>query len=114
MVTTDIVERMQSCLDQLAIPLTVVWVPDSNATKHGSIDLSSKTLLIFDEKEKEAWLTFEHEVYEFKFREVTAAYRTIINSLIESVEKLVYQRKEQFLEFIPKVVNVVRNKRTQK
>ena len=107
-VNNDTVERMQSCLDKLSIPLTVVWVPDRNATKHGSIDLSSKTLLIFDEQKKEAWLTFEHEVYEFKFRDVTAAYRTLINSLIESVEKLVYERKEIFLEFIPKFRKIIK------
>ncbi len=111
--TVDTLERMQSCLDNLSIPLTVVWVPNKNTGKHGEINLNSKTLLIFDEQEKEAWLTFEHEVYEYKFREVTAAYRTLIISLIESVEKLVYQRKEQFLEFIPKVIKVVRKKRTQ-
>ena len=101
------VERMQSCLNKLSIPLTVVWVPDKNATKHGSIDLNSKILHIFDENEKEAWRTLEHEVYEYKFREVTSAYRTLINSLIEGVEKLVYERKEHFLEFIPKVKKIL-------
>jgi hypothetical protein len=107
-VKSDTVEQMQSCLDKLGIPLTVVWVPGRTATKHGSIDLSSKTLLIFDETEKEAWLTFEHELYEYKFREVTAAYRTLINSLIESVEKIVYERKETFLEFIPKFRKIIK------
>ena len=107
----DTVERMQSCLDKLSIPLTVVWVPDRNSTKHGSIDLSSKTLQIFDENENEAWLTFEHEVYEYKFREVTTAYRTLINSLIDGVEKLVYDRKEHFLEFIPKVSEIIKTEK---
>ena len=92
-VNNGTVERMQFCLDKLSIPLTVVWVLDRNATKHGSIDFSSKKMLIFDENEKEAWLTFEHEVYEYKFRELNSAYRTIINSLIEKLEKLVYERK---------------------
>lgn len=101
---------MQSCLDKLGIPLTVVLAPNSNATKHGSIDIKSKTLLIFDEKEKDVWLTFEHEIYEYTFRKVTAAYRTLINSLIENIEKLVYQRKEKFLEFIPKVRELLKNK----
>lgn len=100
---------MQSCLDRLGIPLQVVWVPNGRVDTHGKIDLSSKILLIFDEKENEAWLTFEHEVYEYKFREVTGAYRTLINSLIEYIEKLVYERKEQFLEFIPKLKEILMN-----
>ena len=109
--TNDIAEHMQSCLDRLGIPLTVMWVPNGKADKHGAINLSSKTLLIFDENENEAWLTFEHEVYEFKFREVTSAYRTLINSLIDGVEKLVYERKEQFLESIPKVNEAIRKEK---
>lgn len=47
----DTEKRMQSCINKLNIPL-IVWIPDQNATKHGKIDLNSKTLLIFDEKEK--------------------------------------------------------------
>ena len=100
---SNTVERMQSCLEKLNISLPVVWIPDRNAIKHGALDLNSKTILIFDENEKDAWLTFEHEIYEYKFREVTAVYQTLINCIIESIEKLVYDRKEHFLEFIPKV-----------
>jgi len=110
-VNKDTVEQMQSCLDKLGIPLTVVWAPNSNSTNHGSIDLSSKTLLIFDENEKEAWHTFEHEIYEYKFREVTSAYRPVINALVESVEKLVYQRKENFLNFITEIVEIIEKTR---
>lgn len=66
-VNNDTVERMQSCLDTLSIPLTVVWVPNRNTDKHGEINLNSKTLLIFDDNEKEAWFTFEHEVYDINF-----------------------------------------------
>jgi hypothetical protein len=48
-----------------------------------------------------------HEVYEFKFKEVTFAYRTLVNSLIEAVEKLAYERKEEFLEFLPRLPQVM-------
>lgn len=78
---------------------------------HGQIDLISKTLLIFDKKENKTWQTFEYKVYEYKFREVTVAYRTLINSLIEGVEKLVYARKEHFLEFIPKVSEIIKTEK---
>lgn len=103
--------KMQNCLDQLGIPLKVMWIPKGNSSKHGEID--SSCLFIYDRDEREAWLTFEHEVYEFKFKEVTYPYRTLINSLIEAVEKLTYERKEKFLEFLPKIADVIKEKRFQ-
>ncbi|MCJ7762750.1 hypothetical protein MUP38_04760 [Candidatus Bathyarchaeota archaeon] len=77
----------------------------TNSEKHGEIN--SNCLFIYDRDECEAWLTFEHEVYEFKFKEVTYPYRTLVNSLIEAVEKLTYGRKEKFLEFLPQISKVV-------
>jgi hypothetical protein len=97
--------RMQSCLDQLGIPLKTTYIPKTNSSKHGEI--SSNVLFIYDKDEREAWLTFEHEVYEFKFKEVTYVYRTLVNSLIETIEKLAYERKEKFLEFLPKIQEII-------
>lgn len=102
---TDLELKMQRCLDRLGVPLKAVWVPRVNSAKHGEIN--SSCLFIYDGDEREAWLTFEHEVYEYKFKEVTYAYRTLINSLIEAVEKLTYERKEKFLEFLPRIFRVI-------
>ncbi len=55
--------------------------------------------------------TFEHGVYEYKFKEVTRAYRAVINGLIGAVEKLAYERKEGFLELLPRVSEVIRQER---
>jgi hypothetical protein len=101
----DLESKMQKCLDRLGVPLKVMWIPKASSGKHGEID--SNRLLIYDKSEQEAWLTFEHEVYEYKFKEVTYAYRTLINSLIEAFEKLAYERKEKFLEFLPRISQVV-------
>ena len=49
----------------------------------------------------------KHEVYELKFKKVTFPYRILVNSLIEAVEKLAYERKEKFLESLPKVSEVI-------
>lgn len=101
----DLELKMQRCLDRLGVPLKAVWVPRVNSAKHGEIN--SNCLLIYDKEESEIWSTFEHEVYEFKFKEVTYGYRTLVNSLIEAVEKLAYERKEKFLEFLPRISQVV-------
>jgi hypothetical protein len=60
---TGVEAKMQSCLARLGIPLKVVWMPQDNAL-HGEI--KSNCILIYDRNESEAWLTFQHEVYEFK------------------------------------------------
>jgi hypothetical protein len=107
----DIVSKMQSCLDRLGVSLKVVWTPKADSSKHGEI--SSNCLLIYDQDQEEAWLTFQHEVYEYKLKEVTGVYRTLINSLIEGYEKLAYDRKEQMLEFLPTVARIVSEEKAQ-
>ena len=104
-------EQMQNTLDKLAIDLTVVWVPQGNNPRHGEIEASSRTLFIYDVDEQQAWDTFLHEVVEWKLKEVTGVYRQIINSLIEALEKVAYRNKEQFLEFLPKVMETVSKQR---
>ena len=103
--------RMQKCLNRLGIPLKVLWTPKTDSAKHGEI--LSGCLLIYDENELDAWATFEHEVYECKFKEVTYAYRTVINGLIDAVEKLAYDRKERFFEFLPRVSEVIREEQAR-
>ena len=93
--------KMQAILNTLGIPLTVVWVPDTHQNKHGEI--KSSTIFIYSPSESDAWNTFTHEIVEFKLKDVTSTYRTIINTFIEALEKLAYERKEQFIEFLPKL-----------
>ena len=101
--------KMQNCLERLGVPLKVLWIPKPNSDKHGEIN--SNILFIYDKDWREAWLTFEHEVYEWKFKEVTYPYRALVNSLIETVEKLAYERKEKFFELLPKVAEVIKEEK---
>ena len=106
----DVESRMQRCLDRLGIPLKVLWSP-KESDKHGVIRESR--LLIYDQEEAETWLTFEHEVYEFKFREVTIIYRSLFNCLVGGYEKLAYEKKERVLEFLPKITKIISKARAQ-
>jgi hypothetical protein len=101
------VDRMQECVNRLGISLEVAWLPNSEKDKQGEIVLASKTLFIYSPSESEAWQTFIHELLEYKIKDVTQGYRLIINSLIEVVEKMTYERKERFLEFVPFLVQEV-------
>ena len=103
------IAQMQDCLNRLGIPLEVAWVPNPEKDKHGEIVLSSKTLFIYAVSEGEAWQTLIHEVLEFRLKSVLGHYRNVINGLIEIIEKSCYQQKEEFLEFIPRVLEEVKN-----
>ena len=92
-------ERMQKLLDELGVPLTVAWVPKSQNMKHGEIDKASQTIFIYDVDPEEAWKTLIHEILELKLQDYTRVYRTIINGLIEVLEKTAYAQKEEFLNF---------------
>jgi len=100
---------MQRALVRLGIPLRVVWIPDKRNGKHGEI--RSNTLFIYDNDAEEAWSTFQHEVYEFKFKQVTHPYYALVNSLIDVFQKLVYERKEDFLAALPRIDEVIAEER---
>jgi len=108
----EVTIRMQNCLDRLGIPLSVVWAKDSSKRVHGEIEESSRTIFIFDETESEAWATFTHEILEFRLKDVTKTYRSIINGLIEVFERVAYEKKETFLESVPEILKTVEEQRT--
>jgi len=54
-----------------------------------------------------SWATLIHEVLELKIRPLLSFYRSLVNTLIEFIEKHVYQEKEKFLESLPEVVTVL-------
>ena len=62
-------KEMQEYLSGLAIPLTILWTPKANGSKHGEI--VSSALFIYDKDLDEAWCTLEHEILEFRLKEVT-------------------------------------------
>jgi hypothetical protein len=99
---SQIKEQMQEVLDHLGISLTIVWMPNSNKPIHGEI--KQNTMYIYDEHQSDALTTFMHEVVEYKLKELTRVYRVLVNCLIEGYDKLSYQEKEKFIDFIPKLI----------
>ena len=107
----ETIKRMQSVLDKLGVSLIIVWISKPHAKVHGEIEASSRTLFLYDSDLEQAWRTLIHETLEWKLKRVTRVYRTIINSLIESLEKVAYQQKEEFLEFLPEVFKLIEEER---
>lgn len=97
--------KMQRCVTNLGIQLRVVWAPKPDDNKHGEV--RGDCLLIYDGEENEAWRTLYHEIVEYRLKEVTGVYRSLVNQLIEGYEQLAYQRKEQFINFLPRVSTAI-------
>ena len=100
-------QAMQWALDKTGIPLTVIWKPNPNCDRHGEIEVSSGILFLYDVDPQQAWETFQHELLEWKFKRASRVYRVTVNALIEALEKIVYQNKEQFLDCIPHILKTV-------
>lgn len=102
--------QMQDCVNCLGLSLKVIWKPDDSKSIHGEI--RSNVIIIYCSDEQEAWNTLMHEITEYKLENVTRPYRLLINSLIETLEKSVYAEKEQFIDFLPRMVITVNEKRS--
>lgn len=105
-------KQMQDCLNQLGINLVVLWTPNESKSVHGEI--KGNVIFLYDSEKAEAWSTFTHEVTEYKLQAVTRPYRILVNNLIEAVEKSIYAEKEQFIEFLPKMIEVVKQRQVEK
>ena len=105
-------KQMQDCLNQLGINLVVLWTPNKSKSVHGEI--KGNVIFLYDSEKAEAWSTFTHEVTEYKLQAVTRPYRILINNLIEAVEKSIYAEKEQFIEFLPKMIEVIKQRQVEK
>ena len=98
--------RMQECLNSLGINLKVLWQPDCTKTVHGEI--KGNVIFLYDAEASEVWQTFAHEVTEYKLQAVTRPYRILVNNLIEAFEKSIYCEKEQFIDFLPKMIDSIK------
>lgn len=102
--TRSIEQRMSEVCSKLGLPFKIVWTPDASRSDHGKIDLKNQVILIFDLNEKDAWITLIHEILELKIRPLLQFYRSLVNTLIEFIERHVYQEKEKFLESMPETM----------
>ena len=64
-------------------------------------------IFLYDAEVSEVWQTFAHEVIEYKLQAVTRPYRILVNNLIEAFEKSIYCEKEQFITFLPKMMEPI-------
>jgi len=100
-------ERMNQVCARLGLPFKAVWTPNPSVKDHGKIDLKNQVILIFDLNEKDAWITLIHEILELKIRPLLQFYRSLINSLIEIIERIGYRQKEKFLQSLPETMTIL-------
>jgi hypothetical protein len=99
--------RLQEVLEALNLPLKVIWAPCSNRAIHGEI--KQETIFIYDENKEDAIETFQHELYEYKFKEVTHLYMAMTNALLEILQKEIYSRKKAFFDSLPSLQRAIQS-----
>lgn len=106
----ELEERMNRTLDSVGLRgWTAIWDPDHSKERRGESFPRSRTILIHDEEPDEAMETLLHEVLEVKMRPMLHPLFETVNGLIEVIQKLVYQQKEQVLdEVTPLLVQALR------
>jgi len=93
-------DRMNMLLERLCVPLRAVWLPSDNAEDHARIIPEKGLLMVYDKDESEAWVSFFHEILEFRLRCLLNPYRALVNKLIEFIDGQVYGEKEKVLDAV--------------
>ena len=88
----------------------VLWEPDIKTEFKGECFPDDMSILISGRPE-DAVETLIHEILEIKLRPLLGAYMSAINQLMTLVDKLLYSKKERFLQDItPLMVQAIQDK----
>ena len=100
--------QMQDCLNQLGINLVVLWKPDNQK----AFTAKSRAMLFFSTILRKAkhGARLHMRSLNISYRLLHEPYRILVNNLIEAVEKSIYAEKEQFIEFLPKMIEVIKQR----
>lgn len=110
----DIEEKMNDILDELGLRgWKALWVPDKDMCIRGKIELTNKTVCIYDVDPSNAWETLIHELLELKLRTLIKPYREMTNLLIGHIESLIYSEKEKLIDELPNILEVVTKKKPE-
>ena len=69
-------------------------------------EVQNKTIIIYEEDERKAHHTLQHEFIEYLIKQRTAGYILIINKQKEIIEALLYERDEELVETVVRGLNI--------
>ncbi len=82
--------------------LEVVYNPDPGSRLSGEV--KGEIIYIYEEDEERAINTLKHEFLDYLISSVTEPYRLVVNVFIRTLNEIAYDRKEEFIEKLVKLL----------
>jgi hypothetical protein len=107
----DVETFLNGIVMSLDLDWEVKWIPsETGSSKRGECVLEEKTIFIHDHKLEDALETLIHEIVEIHLRSIIKPYRILCNKLIEVIDELTYEKKEEKIQQLIKTFNKVKYK----
>ena len=107
--TPNLQETLEAELDRLkntlnmGYELKVLWLPTKASNKSGEV--KTNLICIYDEHRETAIETLKHEFIDYLIAKPYLLQLKITNKLIESINEIAYQMKEDLVEKLCNLVN---------
>jgi len=85
--------------------LKVEWAPSLASDKHGEV--RGNVILIYDGELEDSLQTLRHEFLDYLVSQAIVPYKNAANKLVQLVNEIAYKRKEEVVEALAKLLNVV-------
>ena len=94
-------ERLRNIL-KLGYELDLKWIP--NKDSHISGEVKRSRIYLYDEDGKVALETLRHEFLDYALSKKIEPYKKVTNHLISLINAIAYERKENLLEVLTKLL----------
>lgn len=88
-------ERFKTVSKQ-GLELRLIWQPRESSPLSGEV--KGKTIYIYEQEEGKAIETLTHEFIDYLVTLAIGPYKTVVNSLIKSINRIAYEQKEKTVE----------------
>lgn len=99
-------ERFKTVSKQ-GLELRLTWQPREISPLSGEV--KGKTIYIYEQEEGKALETLTHEFIDYLVTLAIDPYKTVVNSLIKSINRIAYEQKEKIVESLRSLLESERN-----
>lgn len=81
----------------------IIWIPKINSAKEGEV--VGNTIYIYSTNFADALETLRHEFFDAMVSAISKPYLDVINALLSVISEMVYQKKEEVVESLVRLVS---------
>lgn len=99
-------ERLKTVSKQ-GLELRLIWKPSEAGTLSGEV--KGKTIYIYEQEDGKALETLTHEFIDYLVALAIEPYKMVVNSLIKSINRIAYEKKEKAVESLKALLDSERD-----